>query len=211
MNIYIYRDFQKKSQSHQLLQIALKDFLGWASNSADLPIFKGEKGKPYVKIDDVYFNISHSHQVWVCAMDHRNLGIDVEVLRKRSFEKLANKYFSTEELAYIFDGNTLDEFTTDENIRTESAPSKSSKEKCSQELKLKRFFQVWTFKEAYAKLKGESIFENLNVNSSDRKALVGVNVKQLDLGQDIIATVAMEGTENYDQEDCLKILQITKG
>lgn len=84
----------------------------WASESGHTPlppIAFSEKGKPYFTEGDLYFNISHSGRIALCALSDRPIGVDIEPLRKSFTEKeegIARRFFTEEEqrlLAASFD------------------------------------------------------------------------------------------------------------
>lgn len=90
-----------------------------------------EHGKPYAKDLAVEFNISHSGDIVVCAVDDKPIGIDIEQIRPIDLT-VAKRICTDEELLYLF-GHTPTEqnftYTTDTKILT-------------------RFFELWTAKEA---------------------------------------------------------------
>ena len=146
MRLYWCRKFENRQESGLLLQLALKDYLkeqraikGDVSLESSIPleveIFKGKDGKPYTNIPDLYFNISHSKDLWVCGVSKRPIGVDVEILRERNYQKLMDRYFQPEEILYVKENG------------------------------LKGFFDIWTFKEAHSKLLGESIFKNIGFSA----------------------------------------------
>lgn len=96
-----------------------------------------EYGKPYAKDLSVEFNISHTGDMVVCAVDDKPVGIDVEKIRPIDLT-VAKRICADDELNYLF-GHvpTENDFrcTTDRNILT-------------------RFFELWTAKEAYGKCIG---------------------------------------------------------
>lgn len=98
-----------------------------------LKIFKTEKGKPYIENNHMHFNISHSENLWICAIWRRDVGIDVQVKKKIDFMKFASRYFTRNEIEFL--------------------------KECDSDKKLKKeFYRIWTMKEAIVKLNGESIF-----------------------------------------------------
>ncbi len=126
---------QGKENAYALLnEIAYKKF-----NS--LEIVKNEHGKPYFNnADNFYFNISHTEGVTVLAVSEREVGVDVEKVRKANF-KIAERHFLQNEIDYI--------------------------SYCD-----KRFFEVWTKKEAFLKYKGTGIsggLKSVNVFDSTPK------------------------------------------
>ncbi len=115
---------------------------------------KTENGKPFIKarqaIDDsvqnpiINFNISHSNDLYVCAFSEKNIGIDIEYLKKkRKFIDLAKEYFFENEIKYLLaiDGEQPE-----------------------------RFYRLWTLKEATLKAFGGKLADdlcNINVDFSD--------------------------------------------
>ena len=90
-----------------------------------------QDGKPYAVGLDVHFNISHSGHFVVCAVSERNVGIDVEQMRPVR-EKLVRKVCTESELAWYQEAEDDGEA-------------------------IRRFFQIWTSKEAYFKWLGTGI------------------------------------------------------
>lgn len=70
----------------------------------DISVAYGEHGKPYLKaVKDIYFNLSHSGQVVVCAVSDREVGADVEAVRGFN-KKLTDYVFVESEKAFIENG-----------------------------------------------------------------------------------------------------------
>ena len=95
-------------------------------------ILEDKNGKPYAKGLNAYFSISHSDELVICAVGNTETGVDIEKVRKVS-KKLINYVCNGEELKYVSDAAATD----------------SEREK--------RFFEVWTFKEAYLKCIGTGV------------------------------------------------------
>ena len=99
-----------------------------------------EHGKPYAKGLAVEFNISHSGNMVVCAVDDKPIGIDVEQIRPIDLS-VAKRICTDEELLYLFGhAPTEQDFTYTTDTET-----------------LTRFFEFWTAKEAYGKCVGDGI------------------------------------------------------
>ncbi|MCH5191740.1 MAG: 4'-phosphopantetheinyl transferase superfamily protein [Oscillospiraceae bacterium] len=96
-----------------------------------------KNGKPFAKDLDVEFNISHSHDMVVCAVSDKPVGIDIEKIRPIKLN-VAKRICTKDELIYLF-GHTPNEqdFEMNSDIPT-----------------LTRFFEIWTAKEAYGKCVG---------------------------------------------------------
>ena len=96
------------------------------------------KGKPYIPGWLIYCSISHSgNSVAVAFSTYSEIGIDIEIHRKRNFKKLVKNYFHPDENQTF---SALEEHNT-----------------------LIWFYTHWTLKEAMAKAKGEGIFHGHNL------------------------------------------------
>lgn len=89
-----------------------------------------EKGKPYLPDSEVFFSLSHSGSLAVCAIFGREVGIDIQQISAVS-DALIKKV--TTEREY----EALQEL--DENARRDM------------------FFRIWTIKESYLKFLGEGL------------------------------------------------------
>ena len=92
----------------------------------DAPIRWDENGKPEAPGTGLYLSISHSGACVVCAVDDAPIGVDVEAVRGVE-EKFMRRVCSEEELAYILRGGDTE----------------------------RRFWELWTAKEAIFKLTGQ--------------------------------------------------------
>ncbi|MDR2932236.1 MAG: 4'-phosphopantetheinyl transferase superfamily protein [Oscillospiraceae bacterium] len=91
----------------------------------------GAHGKPFVLgRPDIHFNISHAGRYIAGAVDSSPVGIDIEVITPVK-EKIADRFFAEDEKAYI--------------SAVGSAES------------TRRFFSIWTRKEAYIKRDGRGL------------------------------------------------------
>lgn len=126
--------------------LARKAIAAWCSVEPESIIFAiGEHGKPYAVDLDVEFNISHSGDMVVCAVDDNPVGIDIEKIRPIDLT-VAKRICTEEELLYLFGHTPMSEdfvYTTDSTV-------------------LKRFFELWTAKEAYGKCIGVGVCVNTN-------------------------------------------------
>jgi 4'-phosphopantetheinyl transferase len=107
------------------------------------------------------FNVSHTHSLIVVGVaDGRGLGVDVENIVDRDVSiNLANQFFSSDEVGSLV-----------------NLPSARQKD---------RFFEYWTFKEAYIKARGMGLSIPLNKFSFDcsRDRVVRIAIDP-DLGDD---------------------------
>jgi len=88
----------------------------------------GDNGKPYA--DGIFFSLSHSEDMVVCAVGGSAIGCDIEKLTAPR-EKVAARYFNAAELEY------LNSFALEDRA--------------------KAFFRIWTMKESYLKMTGEGL------------------------------------------------------
>ena len=134
-----FEDDKKRTVAGEML--VRKVIAEWCNVSAENILFdKTATGKPFVKGLPVEFNISHSGDMVVCAVDDKPVGIDIEKIRPIDLT-IAKRICTDEELVYLFNHTPTEQdftYTTDQNILT-------------------RFFELWTAKEAYGKCLGVGI------------------------------------------------------
>jgi len=117
-----------------LARHSVGQYLGKSDQEINL-IF-GEKGKPHIgNLKDVHYNISHSGHYVVCAVSSKELGIDVERIRKVNL-RIAERFFSPSE---IHDLMAVEE-----------------------ENRMLYFITLWTIKESYLKAIGRGLTQHLN-------------------------------------------------
>lgn len=91
---------------------------------------KNQYGKPYLLgYPDFNFNISHSEDFVVCAVDSKPVGIDIEVVKCIEYKDIAQNFFTEREFNYIV--------------------------KQKSDIQLSRFYEIWTLKESYMKCLGK--------------------------------------------------------
>ena len=111
-------------------------------------------GKPYLKNNKIFFNISHSFDYVVTAISNNEIGIDIEKIRKTPINVI-NQFATKREKEYILSSN--------DNIE-------------------ERIFKIYTLKEAYFKMLGtnlnnilevEFIIKNDTIYCNDRNVKAG--------------------------------------
>ncbi len=115
-----------------LPQILIKEF---NLKSEEYKIECNNHGKPIIvnhKSNDFHFNISHSGNIWVCAVATFNIGIDIEKI-KNGKQSIVDYYFTKEEQESLAQSNNFN----------------------------RHFFEIWTAKEAYAKFFGTGLSASL--------------------------------------------------
>ena len=136
VNRFRFMDDKKRTVAGEIL--ARKAVAEWCDVSEKSIVFdKTETGKPYAKGLPVEFNISHSGDMVVCAVDDKPVGIDIEEIRPMDL-KVAKHVCTDDELIYLFGYTPTEQdfaYTTDHGLLT-------------------RFFKLWTSKEAYGKCMG---------------------------------------------------------
>ncbi len=149
-----FSDDKKRSIAGEMLvKEYISETYGLSAESTNISI--GANGKPYIENSPVYFNISHSGDMVVCAFDKNPIGIDVEKIKNIDL-KIGKRVFCDKELQYLFGHSAPFDFT-----------------KTADKEILIRFFELWTVKEAYLKFKGIGIaidLKNLNIDRKNVKA-----------------------------------------
>jgi hypothetical protein len=104
---------------------------------ADHEIAREEGGRPFFKDRHSDFNISHSGDMAAVSIIKRGglyTGCDIQLIKNRTNTiEIAKKFFSVSECNYILQNEN-------KNCKT-------------------RFFEIWTLKECYLKLRGLSVFD----------------------------------------------------
>ncbi len=132
-------DDKKRTVAGEML--ARKAIAEWCRVIPESIIFDiKEHGKPYAKDLPVEFNISHSGNMVVCAVDDKPVGIDIELIRPIDLA-IAKRICTKNELMYLFGHVPVEEdFACTPNHEM-----------------LMRFFEIWTAKEAYGKCSGTGV------------------------------------------------------
>ncbi|MBU3184566.1 4'-phosphopantetheinyl transferase family protein [Clostridium estertheticum] len=103
---------------------------------------KNKYGKPCFKgYPTIKFNISHSGNFVICAIDDKPIGIDIEEIKHIEYESIAKNFFTKSELDYIIKQNP--------------------------DSKLSKFYEIWTLKESYIKCCGQGLTRSLKSFSID--------------------------------------------
>lgn len=126
-----FADHQRRYQiGHGALRRILGGYL--MCEPREVAFRQGPRGKPYLRGDELHFNLSHSGKLALIAVSKTELGVDVEKVRHLgSLTSIAERHFSKTEFA------ALDEL-----------------DGAAREL---AFYRCWTRKEAYIKALGEGL------------------------------------------------------
>jgi 4'-phosphopantetheinyl transferase len=134
LNIYFFKgERNSNTSSGILLKRALHLYnheynLGLTSEKiANEEICKNEKGKPFFNEINLEFSISHSGDIWVCAIGNCRVGIDIQIKKNIKPIEISKRFFAKEESDYV---------------------AKTG---------IEIFFKIWAMKEAYVKFIGEGI------------------------------------------------------
>ena len=109
-------------------------------------LHRKENGQPYLTGCDLYVSISHCEQKVACAVSCDPVGIDIERIRPVNL-KLCRHVCVVEEKAYVL-GETRG----------------YEDRECQDSDVLRRFFEIWTAKEAFFKKNGTGITDLKSVN-----------------------------------------------
>ncbi|NMC57039.1 MAG: 4'-phosphopantetheinyl transferase superfamily protein [Eubacteriaceae bacterium] len=115
--------------SFMLLKYGLNE-IGLKTDNIEF-IYKNN-GKPYIKNENVFFNISHKDDVIICGLSDSECGADIEKIKPYK-QNLAERICSSEELKLLSQCDNKEE----------------------------EFARIWTIKESYLKYKGIGIAADL--------------------------------------------------
>lgn len=83
--------------------------------------------------DSLYLNISNKNNILLIAISNNKIGIDLEEIKKRDFNKLLNRFFTK---------NILNQFLKQQNILEQE----------------KYFYKIWTSSESFLKMEGKTLY-----------------------------------------------------
>jgi 4'-phosphopantetheinyl transferase len=128
-------DIDKKLSLYSDLLVRITACQTLDIKNTDIFFRKGDHGKPYInEYSDFNYNISHTRNAIVVAISGATIGVDIEKIRKAELD-IAKRFFTSDEQAYI----NQNYFESD-----------------------RRFYEVWTKKEAYIKFIGRGLSMPLN-------------------------------------------------
>lgn len=127
------------------LRRILSSYLGEAPHQIKLN--KTAEGKPFIEGEPLQFSVSHSQNLWVCAVGYTDsLGVDIEyVKRARDLSGIATRYFHPDESAAF------------QLLGEAKQPS--------------YFYSRWTLKEAFLKALGCGIaggLHHINIKTAEQ-------------------------------------------
>lgn len=148
-NFIKHNDKTTYLSAHAFLKKKLADILNISPQ--EIILNKNKHGKPYIK-QNIYFNLSHSHNCWCIAVCNINeIGVDIEMIQyQTNYEDIIEYYF------------------------TKNEQNKINNEKNS----IEEFYKLWTRKEALQKAIGKGLWSNINQSDVCRNE---VQAETLDL------------------------------
>lgn len=142
VNRYKRDDDKKRSLLAQMLLSKLM-----SQNNIEAKLKYEENGRPVFENTEYFLSLSHSGEVAFSAVSKSPVGIDVEKIRPIS-KSLIDRVCVDEEKDYVLCDFTI---TDEKNIDDPDV--------------MKRFFEIWTAKEAYFKMMGSGITDLKSVNT----------------------------------------------
>lgn len=101
-------------------------------NNSNINFSTNQWGKPFlVDYPELNFNISHSVDYVLCAIDCKFIGVDIEKIKCIEYEDIAKRFFTINEFNYIMQSDLYSN--------------------------LNRFYEIWTLKESYIKCIGQGL------------------------------------------------------
>lgn len=114
LKLLLDKDKQQKVERLQKIEdqkraiisaLLLNDILKYYGLSTS-DIIYNEYGKPYLKKNEICFNISHSGDYVVCAVSKNEIGVDIQEIRKVN-DLIVQKKYTEEEQKYVTDDVTF--------------------------------------------------------------------------------------------------------
>lgn len=135
MVIYIYRGAYRDKRE-ELIRTAVRTYAEEeqridGAGLSGAPLLKTKDGKPYLEGFPVHFSISHTGDMWGCLVSGSNVGFDIQKIKPVDFNRLAERFFPTEEIEFVRD------------------------------VGIEGFFDVWTRKEACIKYFGGGLLRDI--------------------------------------------------
>ena len=153
----------------------------------EIEILNDKYGKPYIAnmaiTPGLYFNISHSGDLLVCAVSDAPVGVDIELIRA-AYPDITKRVFRDDEYDFVMSGPDM--------------PGAA-------------FFQIWTMKESYVKWEGSGLstplnsFSVLELKSLDRPFFHCVDVRTDACCHVCTDIASITSHRHYMQEDFLSI------
>ncbi len=187
VDVYIYRKSLEERESsiiaysnlELLLEIySKKNYRDCNSviSKEKIHISKTPSGKPYIKNGVLHFNISYSEEIYIIAISNHEVGVDVEkVSVSVNVDLIVKKYFSEEEKKYMNVGK-------------------------NKYLRIRRFYELWTRREAFVKYLGTGITNDFKFLDLSKK-IKGLNIESFFYGNYVISICVPDKIEHINVID----------
>lgn len=132
--LFIFNEYDRKQHKSDALIIrCIEKYAGNQGITLDGEIaIHRDKGKPYTNAMGIEFSVSHSQNIWACAVAQNPLGLDVQHRNECEYEKIAKRFFHVAEYEYL------------------------------KKNKFAQFHKIWAAKESYVKYTGQGITQGLS-------------------------------------------------
>ena len=110
--IYSYPHDKTQKNSDNEIIASVREYI--SDTDADILVERDQYGKPYiVGIDGIYVGVAHDKDLCLVAVAQRDIGIDIERADRkvRNAAALARRYFCEDEIAFLGDDPSDEEFT----------------------------------------------------------------------------------------------------
>ncbi|MEG0291246.1 MAG: 4'-phosphopantetheinyl transferase superfamily protein [Anaerovoracaceae bacterium] len=109
MYLFFYEGYNSTNKSNEykegLIYSAVQKYIDETNlilkDSYDFTIDRTVEGKPYFRNAPICFSVSHSKELFVCAVSNDLIGVDIEEKIIRDSEKTAARYFGKNETHYV--------------------------------------------------------------------------------------------------------------
>ena len=123
-----------------------EELLDQIDGKEDFEIVREENGKPAIKGNPFYFNISHSGKYVFCAVSESEIGADIQEQKKENGDNTGKKELRLAE-----------RFFAEQEFRELKKYGKEAEA-------IKKFYYLWTRKEAVGKLHGDGLMKWIGRN-----------------------------------------------
>lgn len=133
---FVFRKDKLRALISEILlrTILVKDF---GISDTNVKVGENKYGKPYIEgYKDCNFNISHSGDFVVCAIDSKPIGVDIEQIVDTDYKSIIEVFFQEDDVNFILNGDANQQ--------------------------INRFYEIWTLKESYTKAEGMGLSIPLN-------------------------------------------------
>ena len=123
-----YRQLFPELKGRPLTDRILADIL-LREGFEDPVILRTDKGKPYDRDERICFSVSHSGDLFGCALCKANIGLDIQDREPKDPDKIAGRFFTSDEIGQPFKriwtrkealikyiGSTLSEVLSSESV-----------------------------------------------------------------------------------------------